>query len=226
MTAPLSIIIPTLNAAATIGPTLESLWEGMEAGIVAELIIVDGGSNDDIAEIADGIGAQFLTTSAGRGGQMAAGSEMAKGKWLLFVHADTRLSEGWADAIRRHIQSSPKAGYGKLQFQQNGFAPRFVAGWANLRSRLFSLPYGDQTLLISQQMLHGIGGMPNLPLMEDVAIARKLRSNLRALPFVAITDGAKFARQGWFRRGARNLCTLALYFFGWSPERLAKRYRS
>ena len=101
----------------------------------------------------------------------------------------------------------------------------FVAGWANLRSRGLGLPYGDQGLLIHRQIYDAAGGYRDMALMEDVALARALRGQLRGLDHDAVTSASKYQKQGWLRRGARNLWTLARYGAGVSPDRLAQAYR-
>ncbi len=223
MPAPISVIIPTLNAAARIGPALAALAEGLDAGLVGELIIVDGGSDDGIEAIADDIGARFEIVSPSRGGQLAAGAALATRPWLLFIHADTVLGEGWLAAVQAHLATPDKAGYFRLRFDATGLAPRLVAGWANLRSRLFGLPYGDQALLISAALYTKVGGHPNQPLMEDVALARALKGQLAPLNAEAVTSAAKY-HGNWLRRGSRNLSLLIRYVLGASPESLAKRY--
>jgi hypothetical protein len=223
MRAPISVIIPTLEAEAAIGPTLGALTEGLTAGLIRELIIVDGGSADAIAETAEAAGAVFLRTAPGRGGQLAEGAAAAKGDWLLFLHADTSLAPGWAAAAARHMAEAPgAAGWFRLRFDGHGPAPAIVARWANLRARL-GLPYGDQGLLVRRDVYDAAGGYDRIPLMEDVALARRLP--LRAIPAIAVTSAARYRRDGWLRRGWRNLTTLALWFAGVSPERLARRYR-
>ena len=225
MPAPLSIIIPTLNAANDIGPCLAALTEGLGAGLVRELIITDGGSDDDIMAVADEAGAVFLTGKPGRGAQLSRAALASRGRWFLFLHADTVLAENWSDAVLRHLQENPdKAGYFDLRFDAKGIKSRLVAGWANLRSRLFGLPYGDQGLLISAQLYKNIGGYQSIPLMEDVDIARRLSKRLAPLNHVVVTSAIRYQRDGWFARGWRNLSTVALYYAGRSPEKLAKRY--
>jgi len=224
MPAPVSVIIPTLNAAASIGPTLGALAEGLESGLIGELIIVDGGSDDRIAQIAEEIGARFATTAPGRGGQLALGAEMATRPWRLMLHADTVLASGWAQAVHAHLATPLKAGYFRLRFDAAGAAPKVVAGWANLRSRVFGLPYGDQALLISKTLYQRVGGYAHLPLMEDVALARALRGKLVCLGATAITSAEKY-RGKWLKRGTGNLILLARYFLGSSPEKLARLYR-
>jgi len=225
MPAPISVVIPTLNTAHNIGPTLACLYEGMEKSLICEVIFADGGSTDDIANIANDTGAVLIKSTRGRGQQLQAGAKAAKGHWILFIHADTVLSDNWVTMMGAHINTNPKAAYCKLAFDQNGFAPRLIALSANLRSKLFGLPYGDQSLLISSQLYNKTGGYQNIPLMEDVALARKLRGQLTALPITATTRSDRYTKDGWFTRSRKNLGTLALYFLGISPEKLAERYR-
>lgn len=225
MPAPISVIIPTLNAAHTIGPTLECLYLGATQSLICEVIFVDGGSNDNMATIADDVGAVFLQSPKGRGSQLHMGARVAKGKWLLFVHADTVLSPDWVAAMGAHVNASQKAAYCKLAFNEKGFAPRWISCMANLRSKLFGLPYGDQTLLISKSLYEISGGYPDIPLMEDVVLIRNLRGKLKMLPITATTSSDRYVKDGWFRRASKNLGTLTLYFCGVSPEKLSQRYR-
>ncbi len=221
MRAPISVIIPTLNAQETLPEMAQSLMEGLEAGLIGELIISDGGSSDDTHAIAQALGAKWITGPATRGGQLRKGCAAAQGHWLLILHADTRLAPGWSAHAGAHIRTQ-KAGWGRLQFDQGG---RFVAAWANLRAQLFDLPYGDQALLLPATLYHSVGGYPNQPLMEDVALARALKGQLTSAGFTAITSAQKYRKQGWLRRGTHNLLTLARYFLGTDPARLAEFYR-
>ncbi|MEO0938612.1 MAG: TIGR04283 family arsenosugar biosynthesis glycosyltransferase [Pseudomonadota bacterium] len=221
MRAPISIIIPTLNAASALPGCLAALMEGLEAGLIRELIVVDGGSSDDTQAIARAWGATLLQSPPSRGGQLRAGCAAARGDWLLILHADTQLAPGWTGPVRAHL-STGQAGWFHLRFDRGG---GLVAGWANLRSRLFGLPYGDQGLLLPKALYARTGGYPNQPLMEDVALARALSGQLRPIGTVATTSAARYRKAGWLRRGARNLLTLARYFAGTDPEVLARAYR-
>ncbi|MEL6453011.1 MAG: glycosyltransferase [Pseudomonadota bacterium] len=189
--------------------------------MIAELIVTDGGSTDETLTLADAWGAEIVQGAPSRGGQLRRGCDAAKGAWLLVLHADTVLSPGWTNAVVDHLRGS-KAGYFKLRFDKGG---RPVAAWANLRARLFGLPYGDQGLLIRRTAYARAGGYPDIPLMEDVALVRALRGQLVALDAVAVTSAAKYRRQGWLRRGARNLWTLVRYFAGADAHGLARAYR-
>jgi len=224
MRAPLSVIIPTLNAAEALKHSLPALTEGLSAGLVRELIISDGGSTDATERIAEEAGAVLLSSSRGRGGQLRHGAESANGEWLLFLHADTFLSPGWSAAVLAHIANVEQAAHFRLSFAVKGFAPRIVAGWANVRSRVFCLPYGDQGLLISRVLYDGIGGYQDIPLMEDVAIARALKGRLTPLSVVATTSADRYLREGWLRRGTGNLITLCRYLTGADPDVLARSY--
>lgn len=225
MPAPISVIIPTLNAAHRIGPTLACLYEGMGKSLICEVILADGGSTDGIDKVADAVGAVLVFAPKGRGSQLQAGAKAAKGRWLLFIHADTVLSKDWVARMGAHINANPKAAYCKLAFDTQGFAPRFIALSANLRSKVFGLPYGDQCLLISRELYCETGGYSDIPLMEDVAFVRKLRGQLKALPITATTRSDRYIKDGWFTRARKNLGTLALYFLGVTPQKLAQRYR-
>lgn len=224
MPAPVSIIIPTLNAAHACGPTMLSAFYGVSSGLVCEVIIADGGSQDEIDTIADDLGANLLRCDSGRGTQLAAGARAARGDWLLFLHADTALSPDWVSAARKHMADHhDRPGYFALRFEAEGFAPWAVAAWANLRSALFGLPYGDQGLLVSRAVYNRAGGFDDIPLMEDVRLVRRL-PRARRIGAVATTSADRFEADGWLRRGWRNLTTLMLYFAGVRPEDLAKRY--
>ena len=224
MRAPISIIIPTLNAEDRLPSCLNALMEGVEAGLVRELIVSDGGSTDATGATAQAWGANVLHGPASRGGQLRRACQVARADWLLVVHADTVLQAGWTDHVRRHIAHPERAAWFRLQFDETGVAPRIVAGWANLRSR-FGMPYGDQGLLISAALYARVGGYRDVPLMEDVALARALKGKLTGLPVTAVTSAEKFRNQGWVRRGARNLWTFARYVAGADAARLADGYR-
>lgn len=226
MSAPVSVIIPTLEAAGRLGPCLGALAEAALSGLIREVILADGGSTDEVGDVAEATGATLVATARGRGTQLAAGAAAARGDWLLFLHADSVLPEGWDAAVAEHIAGHGNAaGYFGLRFDDGGLAAWLVAGWANLRSRLFALPYGDQALLVPAALYRAVGGFPDWPLMEDVALVRRIgRARLCRMPGLVTTSAERYRRDGWCRRGFRNLSTLALYFLGVAPERLARRY--
>ncbi len=219
----LSVIVPVLNSAAELPALLCGLMAGVEAGLIRELILSDGGSRDGTARIADDAGAIWVTGAASRGAQLRRGAAVAGGEWLLFLHADTGLPEGWVQAAEAQMEDG-RPGYFRLSFDAQGAAPRIVAGWANLRARVFHLPYGDQGLLISRAEHDAAGGYPDIPLMEDVALARSLGRRLQMMPLAICTSAARYQRDGWALRGVRNLWLLVRYLGGADPETLRRRY--
>ncbi|WP_299670555.1 TIGR04283 family arsenosugar biosynthesis glycosyltransferase [uncultured Roseobacter sp.] len=223
MRAPISVVIPTLNAEAQLGGCLAALVPGLEAGLIRELIVSDGESEDATVAVARAWGAEVVTGPPSRGGQLARGCDTAQGAWILILHADTQLRSGWVGPVILHLDTR-RAGWFRLAFARGGLAGRIVAGWANLRSRM-GLPYGDQGLLLPRALYADVGGYPDQPLMEDVALARALKGKLMGIDAVAETSPARYHAQGWLRRGARNLWTLLRYFSGVSPDRLAQSYR-
>lgn len=223
--APLTIIVPTLNAAETLPATFDALLEGVWEGLVREVLVTDGGSDDSTFKLVEAVGAEWISGASGRGAQLKRGVAAACTPWVLLLHADTVLQPGWTEAVRQAMTDRDFAYHFRLDFDAKGLMPLIVAGWANLRARIFGLPYGDQALLIHCDLLDQVGGMPDLPLMEDVALARALKGRLRQLPVLATTSADKFERQGWIRRGAGNLTLLMRYFAGADPTRLAQSYR-
>jgi len=227
MPAPLSIIIPALNAADQLPLCLAALMPGVEAGLIREVVLVDGGSSDTTKAIADEAGAVMIDSAPGRGLQLKTGAEAARGDWLLFLHADTALAPDWTEAVLRHMEQSPdKAAAFTLAFRSDAHMAKRVARRANWRARTFGLAYGDQGLLISRALYEAVGGYEPVPLMEDVKIARKLgKARLTLLSAEARTSADKYERDGWRKRSLSNLWTLTRYYCGASPDKLAERYR-
>ncbi len=220
----LSIIIPTLNEAGRIGPVLDALGGGP-----ADLIIADGGSADDTCRIATGRGARIVATPPGRGRQLAAGAAAAAGRWLLFLHADTRLSEGWRGRVETFMadpENRRRAAVFQFRLDDDGPSARRLEGMVAWRSRAFGLPYGDQGLLISRDFYDRLGGFRALPLMEDVDLARRIGGGrITVLDAVALTSAERYRRGGYILRPLRNLLCLGLFFLGLPPRILERLYR-
>ena len=227
MTAPLSIVIPTLNSEKEISNCLAHLAPGIQAGLIREVIVVDGGSTDKTILIAFRWGARVIcSAAAGRGRQLRTGGLNAKGKWLLFLHADTWLEESWDTAIQNHITSEPnKAGAFTLAYRSHAKQARWLEKRANARSKWLGLPYGDQGLFISKVFYDEVGGFDDVPLMEDVAIMRRIgKKRLSLFAIKAQTCAAKYERDGWRKRAWRNAWLITQYHFGVDPGKLANAY--
>lgn len=218
----LSIVIPTLNAAATLPATLAALGERPPD---SEIIVSDGLSADATPAIARGAGVRTVESVRGRGMQFAAGAVAARGDWLLFLHADTLLVPGWAAVVRRFCAAgSRRAAYFRFMLDDDAAAARRLEALVAWRCRRLGLPYGDQGLLISMDLYREVGGFHALPLMEDVHLVRRLGCDrLVGLDHPAITSAARY-EGGYLRRSLRNLSCLALYFAGVPPARIVRLY--
>lgn len=213
----LSLVIPALNAERTLPATLDAaLAPGIEG---VEIVVADGGSQDATRTIAQAKGARVITCERGRGRQLAEGASAASHDWLLFLHADTRLPDGWWSVVERfRAQDSnvERAGYFRLAFDDHDRGARRVARLANWRARTFGLPYGDQGLLVHKTLYDDVGGYDaTLALMEDVELVRRLGPmRLVELAATVVTAADKYRQGGWWARPARNLACLALHLLG------------
>ena len=221
----ISVVIPALNAAETL-PQLFAVLRA--AAIVREVIVVDGGSGDETASLARAAGALVIDAARGRGIQLAIGGAAALSSWLLFLHADCRLEEGWECAVRAFL-TAPKAGgrAGYFDFALDDRAPaarrleRIVA-W---RCRVLGLPYGDQGLLIARSLYDTVGGFAPLALMEDVDLVRRLgRHRLARIGARCLASARRYRCEGYLRRPVRNLLCLSLYYAGVPPARIVRLY--
>lgn len=216
----LAVVIPTLNAAQTLAATLQAL------GRVAAVAVADGGSSDGTRAIAESLGARVVPSRRGRGTQIAAGIAATTQPWLLLLHADTRLRSGWRAAAEAHMNAAPdQAGWFRFALDSPDPRARRLERLVAWRCRALALPYGDQGLLIHRGLLGTAGGVRDLPLMEDVDLIRRLgRHRLTALPATALTAADKWHRDGWYRRSARNLFCLTLWFAGVPPRWIVRLY--
>ena len=223
----LSIVIPARDAGATVADTLDAV--ATPPGYAREIVLVDGGSTDDTAALARDRGAQVIESAPGRGKQLALGARRARGRWLLFLHADTVLAEGWSDAVSAWCgdpANRERAAAFRFALDDRAPAARRLEAIVAWRTRRLGLPYGDQGLLISRFFYDALGGFRPLVLMEDVDLVRRIgRRRLDALDIAAVTSAARYRAGGYLRRPARNLVCLGLYFLGVPPARIARLYR-
>jgi hypothetical protein len=219
----ISIIIPTLNEATPITQTLRSTRTGSDV----EVIVVDGGSRDQTVELAESLGAKVLTSSAGRARQMNMGAGIATGDVLLFLHADTRLPAGFEEHIR-HILTQPGIAAGAFELKLDSPLRRFriIERLVNWRSRYLRMPYGDQAIFVRADLFSELGGYPDIPLMEDVAMVRRLgkRGRVAIAPASVVTSARRWKTLGILKTTLINQAVIAAYWLGVAPSRLARWY--
>ncbi len=230
--AMLTIIMPTLNAEAGLARSLPALARGAIAGGAGQLVIADGGSGDATLAMADVAGADIVHTQRGRGMQLAQGAEQARGDWLLFVHADTVLAEGWERAVSGFIERAEREGdirraaVFRFRLDDAGWQARGLEKIVAVRTRVLALPYGDQCLLISRRFYDELGGYRPIPIMEDVDMVRRIgRRRLHVLGHEAVTSAERYRKSGYLKRMGRNLLCISLWFSGVAPERIARIYQ-
>jgi rSAM/selenodomain-associated transferase 2 len=227
----LTIVIPALNAERVLGATLGALVPGAVSGLVKDVIVVDGGSSDETTFIAEGAGCRVLSSRKGRGCQLAAGADAARGEWLMFLHADTVLAAGWEAELRQFIDDAELSGDVEraacftFRLNARGAKARWLERGVALRCMVLALPYGDQGLVVSKRLYNRVGGFAEVALMEDVDIVRRIgRRRLVTLRSAAVTSAERYMRDGFLRRAARNLVCLALYYLRVPRGVLARFY--
>jgi rSAM/selenodomain-associated transferase 2 len=217
-----SVVIPVLNEAGCLEETLGCLRRQSPH----EIIVVDGGSEDDTlvrAQAADLV----LQASRGRARQMNSGAARASGSVLLFLHADCRLDDGALAAAERALtQPGVSAVCFRMCIAESGALYRCIDACASLRVRLSGLVYGDQGLLVRRDLFEHLGGFPELRLMEDVFLSRKLRSHGRVVvvPKRIFVSHRRWEKSGVIRQTLRNWTLTALAGAGVHPDRLAAFY--
>ena len=218
----LSIVIPTLNEAARLGATLEAAAQSLPS---ARLIVADGQSTDRTREIAAQHGAHVIVTRRGRGRQCRAGAAVADSDWLLFLHADTHLPpEAGTIFSRFTIETDAQIATFRLRFDSSSWFLR-ACGWCTRFDSVFTR-FGDQGILVRREFYDALGGFPDWPLLEDVALLQRARAatSVRSLPAHVITSARRFAQRGVFAQQWLNARVLIRYLCGASPSELATHY--
>ncbi len=224
----LSVVILALDAAQDLPATLASVTGGAIPGADDEILLSDGGSHDATRRIAEDHGALVLQGPPGRGEQLRRGAAAAQRDWLLFLHSDTRLGEGWRDEAACFMAdpaNQDRVGVFRFALDDRAGAARRLERGVRLRGRRLGLPFGDQGLLIHGDLYRRLGGYRDWPLMEDVDFIRRIgRRRITHFEAAAITSPARY-RNGYVGRSARNLFCLALYFLGVAPRHIVWFYR-
>ncbi len=221
MNGTISVIIPTLNEGRRIAMAIRRI-QGSDA---AEVIVVDGGSDDGTADIARETGATVLSEPANRGRQQNLGARHAKGSILLFLHADTVLPADFCGQVRETL-AMPGVSAGAFRFglDAEGWKLRLVERIVGLRCRLLRLPYGDQALFVSAKSFRKAGGFADLPVMEDFDLIRRLRAlgRIQLARGVAVTSARRWIREGVVQVTWRHQLCILGYYARVAPERLAR----
>ena len=220
----ISVIIPVLDDAEALDLALSSTQDC--PGV--ERIVVDGGSSDESAEVARSRDVQVLHSPPGRARQMNAGAEVAGGTFLVFLHADTRLPEGFDSHVRRILtESGVAAGAFQLQIDAPSARLRLIERAANWRSRCLQMPYGDQAIFLRAELFHEMGGFPDLPIMEDFQLIRRLKGRGRIViaPAAVLTSARRWKKMGALRTTLINQLMILGFYSGFEPARLARWYR-
>jgi len=221
----ISIVVPVLDEARNLERLLPAL---RDLAPDAEVVIVDGGSRDDTESVlARWPRARIISSPRGRAMQMNAGAARSAGDVILFLHADTRLPAAFTDAIERALDDQRVVG-GRFDvaFDNPAWPFRMIAAMMNLRSRLSGIFTGDQAIFVRRAAFEALGGYPEIPLMEDIALTRRLRrlGRVACLRRRVTTSARKWERDGIARTVGLMWMLRFLYFCGVSPERLHRWY--
>ncbi|NEQ22881.1 MAG: glycosyltransferase family 2 protein [Microcoleus sp. SIO2G3] len=220
----ISIIIPVLNEANTINAVLARILGTSNV----EVIVVDGGSQDETVALAQSAGVKVIATTGGRASQMNAGAAVATGSILVFLHADTDLPPAFDTLVRQVLKNTGAiAGAFELRIDAELRGIRLIEKMVNWRSRFLSLPYGDQAIFLKTSIFKEIGGFPNLPIMEDFELMRRLKryGKIAITPAPVVTSGRRWQKLGVVRTTLINQLIIIGYFLGVPPARLARWYR-
>lgn len=220
-----SIIIPCLNESDTLPTALSDLLSTIDDPSDAEIILSDGGSLDDTLQQAREFPVLIINSPSGRAHQMNTGARKARGEWLIFLHADTQLPADWMQLV-----ASGPSKWGRFDVRLSGqyWLFRVIEKAINLRSRLTSVATGDQVLFFRRDFFNRLGGFPEIPLMEDIAMSKKARKIERpcCINKMVTTSSRRWEQNGpfstvflmWFMRFS--------YWIGIKPETLHRLYYS
>ena len=218
-----SIIIPTLNESGNLHHALEQLLSSVEYLSQVEIIISDGGSSDDTTQVAAQFPVSLINAPKGRASQMNAAAQHSIGEWLVFLHADTRLPEQWMSLIK-HCESP----WGRFDIRLSGshWMLRIIEQAINLRSRKTSIATGDQALFFRRDFFNQLGGYPDIPLMEDIAISSQARkiSAAACIRQPAITSSRRWEQKGIVRTMLLMWTLRLAYWLGIKPHTLHRFY--
>ncbi len=218
-------VIPTLNEAQTLPALLADLHELARVAPL-DVVVVDGGSSDGTRARAAAGGARVVQAHRGRARQLNRGAMVVRGDWLLFLHADCRFTDAARTTLLTALEPSGgvQAAVFRFAIDLPRFWRRFIETGQAVREALSGLAYGDQGLLIRRGLFQSVGGYPDVPLMEDVAMMRLLRRRtpVTRLPAPLLTSGRRYRHGGVLRTWLKHTALISLYLIGASPTHLGR----
>jgi rSAM/selenodomain-associated transferase 2 len=223
-----SIILPVLNETDVINPLLDHL-ETLDGCGCCELIVVDGSPDGNTIKAVTRQGVRCVTSPQGRASQMNAGAAAAAGEILIFLHVDTRLPRQAIRLISKVMtRQSLVGGAFDLRIDSERRILKIIARIASIRSRLTHIPYGDQAIFIRRDYFDRLGGYPEILLMEDVALMRRIKhagGRIGFIPEPVFTSARRWEQEGIVYTTLRNWLLLSAYILGMAPDKLAKYYK-
>jgi rSAM/selenodomain-associated transferase 2 len=217
-----SFVIPALNEAENIGPLLLQLRSTYPE---AELVVVDGGSDDDTVATAMPLCDLLLLGAQGRANQMNLGGRAARREYLLFLHADSVPGVS-APSLSAYLAERPQWGFCRVRLSGPGPVFRVIERCMNLRSAVTKIATGDQMLFVRRELFEETGGFEPIPLMEDIAYCRRLRRMAapRVVREPVVTSSRRWEARGVVRTVLQMWALRLAYFLGASPARLWQHY--
>jgi rSAM/selenodomain-associated transferase 2 len=219
----ISIVVPIRNEA----PEAAEKFRRLVVAGQTELLVADGGGNDETTRSFRAVGARIICGSGPRGERLACAARQARGEMLFFLHADSEPPADALEIVANAPARGAAAGAFSLAYRDADRSMRWVAWWANRRTRWLRLPFGDQGIFCAREIYERAGGFQPLPICDDVDLVRRLRrvAALEIRPEKTVTSARRYREHGTLRQVLRNWRVLAGYFAGARPEKLDRWYR-